>query len=101
MGGWLTPLSINYTGADLAKAMGLPVLLVVRNRLGAINHALLTLESIAAHGLTCGGIILNNLPEDNDDPAAPGNSRLLPMLTKIPILFEIAQGQIELELAVA
>ena len=101
VGGWLVPLAEHYSGADLAKAMGLPVLLVVRNRLGALNHALLTLESIAAHGLTCGGIILNNHPADAKDPAAEGNRRLLPILTKIPILFEIAPGQTELELVVA
>ena len=100
VGGWLVPLAQNYSGADLARAMGLPVLLVVRNRLGALNHALLTLESIQAHGLTCGGIILNNHPADANDLAAAGNRRLLPELTKVPILFEIAPKQSELELAV-
>ncbi|MEI6322776.1 MAG: dethiobiotin synthase [bacterium] len=100
VGGWLVPLATAYSGADLAKAIGLPVLLVVRNRLGALNHALLTLESIHVHGLICGGIILNNHPADADDPAAEGNRRLLPTLTSIPILFEIAPGQTELELAV-
>lgn len=101
VGGWLVPLAENYSGADLAKALALPVLLVVRNRLGALNHTLLTLESIRSHGLTCGGIVLNNHPADADDPAASGNRRLLPNLTKIPILFEIAPGQTELEMAVA
>ena len=101
VGGWLVPLAQDYSGADLAKAMGLPVLLVVRNRLGALHHALLTLESIAAHGLTCGGIILNNLPDDDGDPAAEGNRRQLPTLTKIPIFFEVTPGQTELELAIA
>jgi dethiobiotin synthetase len=101
VGGWLVPLAENYSGANLAKSMGLPVLLVVRNRLGALNHALLTLESITAHGLTCTGIVLNNHPDDVHDLAADGNRRLLPTLTKIPILFEIMPGQTELELAVA
>ncbi len=100
VGGWLVPLATGYSGADLAKAMELPVLLVIRNRLGALNHALLTLESIHAHGLTCGGIILNHHPADANDPAAEGNRRLLPTLTSIPILFEIAPGQTELDLAV-
>jgi dethiobiotin synthetase len=101
VGGWLVPLAEGYSGADLAKAMDLPVLLVVRNRLGALNHALLTLESIHAHGLECGGIILNNHPADAADPAAPGNRRLLPPLTKVPILFEVTEGQTDLDLAVA
>jgi dethiobiotin synthetase len=101
VGGWIVPLTKDYSSADLAKAMGLPVLLVVRNKLGALNHTLLTLESIASHGLTCGGIVLNNHPDDAGDLAAEGNRRLLPELTKIPILFEISSGQTDLELAIA
>lgn len=98
VGGWLVPLAGEYSTADLAKAMGLPVLLVVRNRLGAINHTLLTLESINHHGLTCGGIILNNHPDDAGDAARDGNRRLLPSLAKAPILFEIDPGQTSVEL---
>lgn len=101
IGGWLVPLTESYSSADLAKAMNLPVLLVVRNHLGAINHTLLTLESIKSHGLTCGGIILNNRPDDISDAAALGNRRILPELTRIPILFEISPGQSELALAAA
>ena len=101
VGGWLVPLAPGYTTADLAKAMDLPVLLVVRNRLGVLNHTLLTLESIRNHGLTCGGIVLNNHPDDDGDLAAEGNRRLLPELSKVPILFEIFPGQKELNLAIA
>jgi dethiobiotin synthetase len=101
VGGWIVPLTKDYSSADLAKAMGLPVLLVVRNKLGALNHTLLTLESITSHGLTCGGIVLNNHPEDASDLAAEGNRRLLPELTNVPLLFELRPGQTELELAIA
>ena len=81
--------------------MNLPVLLVVRNKLGAINHTLLTLESIKSHGLTCGGIVLNNHPADDGDLSRNGNRHLLAELTTIPLLFDISPGQTELELAVA
>lgn len=101
VGGWLVPLAPGYSSADLAKAMGLPVLLVVRNRLGCVNHTLLTLESITSHGLTCGGIVLNNHPGDDGDAAREGNRRLIPTLTEVPILFEISPGQTDLKLAVA
>lgn len=101
VGGWLVPLAPGYSAADLAKAMDLPVLLVVRNRLGALNHTLLTLESIRNHGLNCGGIVLNNHPADEGDSARDGNRRLLPELTKVPVLFEISPGQTDLDLAVA
>ena len=101
VGGWLVPLTATYSAADLAKAMNLPVLLVVRNRLGAINHALLTLESIKTHGLTCGGIVLNNHPADEGDLSRDGNRRILPALTDVPILFEVSPGQKELDLLIA
>jgi len=50
-GGWQVPLNENETMADLAAALELPVINVVGLRLGCLNHALLTAESIAAHGL--------------------------------------------------
>lgn len=101
VGGWLVPLSATYSAADLAKEMNLPVLLVVRNKLGALNHSMLTLESIKTHGLVCGGIVLNNHPADDGDLSREGNRRLLAELTTVPILFQIFPGQTDLELAVA
>ncbi len=101
VGGWIVPLTSTYSTADLAKAMGLPVLLVVRNKLGALNHTLLTLESIKAHKLTCAGIVINNHPADKEDQAREGNGRLLAELSGVPILFEIFPEQTDLELAVA
>jgi len=101
IGGWLVPLTHGYTSADLAVAMALPVLLVVRNRLGAINHTLLTMESIRAHGLSCGGIVLNNHPSDAGDRASESNRQMLRELSTPPLLFEIFPRQQQIELAVA
>lgn len=70
-GGWHVPLSATATGADLAQALGLPVVLVVGLRLGCLNHAALTAEAIRARGLTLAGWIANRVdphmlaPEDN------------------------------------
>jgi dethiobiotin synthetase len=47
VGGWLVPILQNYAVADLAREFDLPVLVVVANRLGALNHAALTLASTA------------------------------------------------------
>ena len=54
-GGWLSPLSSELDNADLARVLDLPVIMVVGMRLGCINHARLTLESIRASGLPCAG----------------------------------------------
>jgi dethiobiotin synthetase len=50
-GGWQVPLNKSETMANVAVALGLPVINVVGLRLGCLNHALLTADSIAAHGL--------------------------------------------------
>lgn len=59
VGGFRVPLTSGYDTADLAKDLGLPVILVVGLRLGCINHALLTAEAIAARGLTLAGWVAN------------------------------------------
>ncbi|HTY92582.1 MAG TPA: dethiobiotin synthase [Steroidobacteraceae bacterium] len=63
-GGWLAPLNDTEFMADLAAALGLPVLLVVGLRLGCLNHALLTVAAIRQRELTLAGWIGNHL-----DPA--------------------------------
>jgi dethiobiotin synthetase len=56
-GGWYTPLNDREANSDLAKALALPVILVVAIRLGCINHAILTYQAIAQSGLNCAGWI--------------------------------------------
>lgn len=91
-GGWLVPLNAKQTVADLAVAFQLPVLVVVANRLGCLNHTLLTVESIRARGLTCAGLILNSLSPDASVAAAT-NRQLLTEICDVPIRAELAPGQ--------
>lgn len=60
-GGFFVPLNERETGADLAQALQLPVLLVVGLRLGCLNHALLTAEVIRARGLQLAGWVANRI----------------------------------------
>jgi dethiobiotin synthetase len=64
VGGWMVPISATRTMADVAAAIGLPVVMVVGVRLGCINHALLTAAAIEAADVQFGGWIANRL-----DPA--------------------------------
>lgn len=59
-GGVMVPLNGTETVLDLACALALPVLVVADNRLGAINHTLLTLRALADAGLDTAGVVLNN-----------------------------------------
>ncbi len=99
-GGWLVPLTSKATVANLAALFGLPVLLVVANRLGCLNHTLLTIESIRARGLDCRGIVFNTLP-GSPSTATETNKRALAEVCDVPILFDISPGQRRIELAVA
>lgn len=59
-GGWFVPLDARHTMADLARALGWPVILVVGMRLGCLNHALLTAAAIRAAGLPLAGWVANS-----------------------------------------
>lgn len=60
-GGLLVPLTRTATYADLAAELGAPVLVVVGSRLGAINHARLTFDALAARAIAARGYVLNRL----------------------------------------
>lgn len=64
VGGFDVPLNTDCSTADLARLLGLPVVLVVGMRLGCMNHALLTLRAIQAEGLPIAGWIANTIDPD-------------------------------------
>jgi dethiobiotin synthetase len=97
VGGWRVPIARDYSASDLAVEFGLPVAIVAANRLGAINHALLTIESVRASGLECAGLILNHASAE-EDVATATNRGILEEIAGVPILAEIAFGQRELAL---
>jgi len=63
-GGWYTPIGEQESMADVALALGCPVLLVVGLRLGCLSHARLTLEAIRASGCGYAGWIGNEIELD-------------------------------------
>ncbi|MBI1731738.1 MAG: dethiobiotin synthase [Gammaproteobacteria bacterium] len=73
IGGWRVPLSEARSTADLVRELGLPAVLVVGLRLGCINHALLSVESIAASAVTLAGWVANHLLPDYSEGAETVN----------------------------
>ena len=63
-GGFMIPLGPNIDSAQLARELGLPVVLVVGMRLGCLNHALLTREAIGRAGLLLAGWVANHIDPD-------------------------------------
>ncbi len=87
-GGWLVPMAPGQTLADLGAALRLPVVLVVGMRLGCLNHALLSAESIRARGLSLAGWIACD-PEPAMDARAANIETLrerlgAPLLADLP-----------------
>ncbi len=82
-GGLLVPIWGRYTMADLAADLGLPLLVVVASRLGAVSHTLLTLEVAAGRGLPVAAFVLNHLIKVEDEAMAT-NLELLSRATDVP-----------------
>jgi len=82
-GGLMVPLLPSYTYADLARVLRLPVLVVAANRLGALNHILLTLEHATCKGLSVLGYVLNQT-EEQLSLAAETNREALGWLSGVP-----------------
>ncbi len=65
-GGFLSPLTWEASARDLAKRLEAPALLVVGNRLGCVNHTLLTVEALNRAGIPLVGIILSAVGEEDE-----------------------------------
>lgn len=87
-GGFHVPLSNEETGADLAQALSLPVVLVVGLRLGCLNHAALTIEAIRTRGLRLAGWVANRI--DPAMQAQEDNIAWLKRRLEAPLLADIA-----------
>lgn len=86
-GGFYSPLANDGLNADLAQQLNLPILLVAEDKLGCINHILLTLEVINKRGLTVLAIVLNQFSNESDvtNNVAMNNYQELSAYTEIPI----------------
>jgi dethiobiotin synthetase len=62
VGGLLVPITLGYLVRDLARDLGLPLVVAARTGLGTINHTLLTVEAARAVGLTVAGIVMTPWP---------------------------------------
>ncbi|RMH92908.1 dethiobiotin synthase [Lysobacter pythonis] len=78
VGGWLAPLSESLEQADVARALGLPVLMVVGLRLGCVHHARSTWRAILADGCEFAGWVANPV-----DPAMDAFQANLATLARV------------------
>jgi len=87
IGGALVPFNGKDLVIDIAKELDMPVLLVVANKLGCINHTLLTIEAIKRRGMKIVGIIFNNNQSaETENIISKDNPRIIKKLTGEKIL---------------
>lgn len=85
VGGWKVPIGSEGTVEDLALTLNLPVILVVGIKLGCINHALLTIESMQKSGVPIAGWVANLC-----DPEAEVKSEIIESLRSRILMPQIA-----------
>jgi dethiobiotin synthetase len=94
-GGALSPLSFKTNALDLASQLATPIVLVAANRLGVVNHTLLSIEAIKHRGLEVRAVVLNSwksLPESAHDRSVATNRQLLKRyLGEIPLVDDAAE----------
>ncbi len=82
-GGFYSPLCADGLNADLAQQLKLPVLLVAEDKLGCINHILLSLQAIESRGLEVFAVVLNQI---NPASSAMNNATELAQLICQPLI---------------
>lgn len=92
VGGWRVPLTDTLCMSDFAVELGLPVVVVVANRIGALNHTRLTVDAIRGRGLTVAGILWNDVNGAAEDPASITNRGVFEQLMPEEIQMEVPFG---------
>lgn len=88
-GGLLVPLTRKILLIDLVKRLRMPVLLVAENKIGAINHTLLSVEALKARNIKILGIIFNTRSNRVDGRILKENPDIVKRLTGIEVLGEL------------
>jgi len=65
-GGFYSPLAEGALNADLATALQLPVIIVINDRIGAVNQALMTIQAVESRNLPIAAIIMNQVEPDHE-----------------------------------
>lgn len=85
-GGALAPFNGKKLVIDIARDLNLPVLVVAANKLGAINHTLLTLEALAARKMKILGVVFNNPAQKGNKAILGDNPSIVQAISKMPVL---------------
>jgi dethiobiotin synthetase len=88
-GGLLAPVTWEWNMVDLARALGAAALVVGVDRLGTINHTLLTLSALELAGIACAGVVLTT--PDHTDPSTGSNAAAIARLSGLDRIVKLAR----------
>ena len=101
IGGLMVPLGRGTTVVDMARELGLPLIIVARSSLGTINHTLLTVHAAETAGLDVAAVVLNRFSPDANDVVVRNNPREIAARVSAPVVtlaeaedVDIAQAQL-------
>lgn len=93
-GGLLVELGADgVTLRDLAVELGAAVLVVAAPVLGTLNHTALTVESLAAHGIACAGLVVGSWPSE-PDAAESSNRHALERIAPVRAVLPAGAGEL-------
>ena len=99
-GGFYSPLCSDGLNADLAQNLKSDVILIVKDRLGCINQALLSIEAIQTRKLNLLAIVLNQYRQHEEramNNLADLRARLPSPIIPIPFMQDADQEMLEMQ----
>ena len=98
-GGLMSPISDSDFVADLAIEFGFPILIVVGNKLGCINHTVQTVLAATHYrsGLSVAGIVVNNSQQHDTDESLNSNLAEIQRCTGIDVICHMGHQQNQLD----
>ncbi len=90
-GGIMVPLSDESSMLNLMKELGYPVILVIENKLGCINEALLSIAALQQSGLEISGLVMTspNQPAPEEYGMAEENIRFIEKISEVKVIASI------------
>ena len=86
LGGVLSPLTATMTFLDLLEQLKLETIIVVKNKVGAINHALLTIEALASRHIPMKGFVCNTVDSTLDLDVKKDNPLIIQQLSGVSLI---------------
>ena len=88
-GGLLVPYSKDGFLIDIVKELELPVVLVIANKLGCLNHSLLSITVLRERGIQIKGLVFNHLDQETPSDIAEDNKAFILRWSGLPLLMDL------------